>query len=176
MKGILIFAWALLSHHEALSGEIRADSVSFSGSIEHGDTLRYTFGDSLVFQLVPIPTGWEIMVRDLRRSEDNIARLTPPLHFVPNPRDIEGWHFRNESNSGPNDGSVNAPQEVREFVFSRRVGVSIETPLTQELFEQIRRDGRGILTITSLELGNLIPGQRANITRMQFQVQLYFSQ
>ena len=61
--------------------------------------------------------------RATARAATKISRgLTPPWHLVPNPRYVEGWHFRNASNTGPNDGSVNAPQETREFIFSPEVG------------------------------------------------------
>lgn len=163
MRSLLIVTLLLLAHADSSSRNTPIDSLIFSGIIEAGQTLEHAFGDSLVFQLAPISAGWEIVVRDLRRPTENQARLTPPLHFVPNPRDIEGWHFRNEPNTGPNDGSVNAPQEVCEFVFSPKVGISIESPLTQQSFEQIREDGQGILTITNLDLDNLIPGERASI-------------
>ena len=52
--------------------------------------------------------------------------MTPPWHFVPNAREIEGWHFRNGDNTAPNDASVNALQELREFIFSPAVGRGIE--------------------------------------------------
>ena len=34
-----------------------------------------------------------------------------------NHRLLEGWHFRNQANTGPNEGDVNAPQREREFDF-----------------------------------------------------------
>ena len=39
------------------------------------------------------------------RETENLSSLTPPFHFAPNPRQIEGWHFRNADNTGPNDGT-----------------------------------------------------------------------
>jgi hypothetical protein len=63
-----------------------------------------------ILSLVPGREGWfQISVKG--REQEDLSRLTPPWHFVPNPREIEGWHFRNDRNTGPNDGSVNAPQE-----------------------------------------------------------------
>ena len=104
------------------------------------------------------------------RLDENIARLTPPYHFVPNPRYVEGWHFRNADNSGPNDGSVNAPQEERDFVFSPEVGRSIDRPETPEQLAQLQLAGQGRLMITSLRLGNLEPGKKAYIRRMTFSI------
>jgi hypothetical protein len=110
-------------------------------------------------------------VRD-DRPHENIARLTPPFHFVPNPRYLEGWHFRNADNSGPNDGSVNAPQEEREFIFSPDVGHTIDYPPGDAAAEKLAAFGRGSLVITSMELGHLATGQRARLERIAVTVRL----
>ena len=75
---------------------------------------------------MPVSEGWLLEVTSRDRHNEDLARLTPPWHFTPNPRQIDGWHFRNVENTGPHDGSVNAPQELREFVFSPRVGRDIQ--------------------------------------------------
>ena len=122
--------------------------------------------------LEPGELGWILVVRD-ERPDENIARLTGPFHFVPNPRYIEGWHFRNAGNTGPNDGSVNAPQKERSFLFSPAVGRSLEYPLTALEAEQFTRDaGSGMLAIHSMTLGNLVPGQKAWIESMDFTIYL----
>ena len=132
--------------------------ASFDGQLNRGERLSRPFGPGLTLVLEPIDFGWEIVVRN-ERLDENLARLTPPLHFVPNPRHIEGWHFRSADNSGPNDGSVNAPQEEREFVFGRRA------PST-------RPGGTGRLVVTSLQLSPSQPGQKAHIERLEFSVTL----
>jgi len=53
------------------------------------------------------------------------------------------------------------------------VGHGIDWPLTQDDVERIARDGRGALEITGLELGNLIPGERAWIESMRFRVEIH---
>src|SRR5437773_11425454 len=100
--------------------------------------------------------GWESCAYQVGRTE-NLTRLTPTFHFVPNPRYIQGWNFRIENNTGPNDGSVNAPQEEREFVFSPEVGESIDGPqarngVTPEEVYRIEAFGRGDWKITHLKL------------------------
>src|SRR5437016_4513874 len=62
----------------------------FAGRIERGDTYRKAFGPGFTFLLEPIENGWRIVIRH-GQSDDDIARLTPPWHFAPNPCDIEGW-------------------------------------------------------------------------------------
>lgn len=145
--------------------------VVFEGSVSRGQSFRYPLRDRLVFELIPIEFGWEIVLRSSERPQENLARLTPPSHGI-NPRYIEGWHFRNADNTGPNDGSVNAPQEKRQFHFSPKVGKTIDYPLAAQQMRQIADDGRGTLTVTDLRLGNLGKGQRAHIEAMKFRVEL----
>ena len=175
MTDLVVVTFVLLSWVQSSPDTMRSDSVTFSGQVKRGHTFSRAFVNRLVFELNPIDNGWEVAIRTLDRPEENIARLTPPFHFVPNPRFIEGWHFRNKSNTRQNDGSVSAPQEVREFFFSPRVGAPIDSPLSEEQFQQIQNDGRGTVTITHFELGNLEPGHLTDIEEMEFRAQLFFS-
>jgi hypothetical protein len=151
----------------------------FSGEVREGQVFEKPFGSGFHFRLEPRPFGWEIIVRYLR-GEENIARLTPPFHSVPNPREIEGWHFRNSDNSGanePGDKNVNAPQGEREFVFSPEVGRAIQGPgssgaASEEDVERVRSFGRGRLEIVEYRLGNLKTGERARFEYMRFRVEL----
>lgn len=148
-----------------------SECASFEARIQKGERFEKTFGPGLTFLLEPREYGWEIIVRD-DRPEENIARLTPPFHFAPNPRYLEGWHFRNLENTGPNDGSVNAPQEERDFIFSPQVGRSIDYPVTTAQATELSAFGRGLLVVKSMELGNLERGERAHFERLEFEVQL----
>ena len=139
----------------------RSGNYGFSGTVAAGHTYTHRF-DGLAFALSPIRTGWVIEVWQGERH--SLAYMTGPSHG-PNPLYIEGWHFRNAANTGPNTGDVNEPQLDRMFVFSPRYpqyeGVARE-----------QRDGEGVLQITKLELANLAPGERATIKRMSFRVKL----
>ena len=154
-------------------------AVTFSGELSAGQGFDRDFADGLRFALVPQRFGWEIVIRRKGRDE-NLARLTPPFHFVPNPRDIEGWHFRNADNTGPNeagDRNVNAPGEVREFVFSPEVGATIDGPdatrsPTPAEIERVLQWGLGTLTILEYRLADLDPGKTARFEWMRFSVQL----
>jgi len=148
--------------------------ATFSGVLESGQAYTKGFDHRLLFSLKPIDKGWEIMVRVEGRDE-NIARLTPPFHYVPNPRYIEGWHFRNGDNAGPNDGSVNAPQEIRDFIFSPEVGQSIQGPhsrfgVSSDDVQHVEAFGRGRLTIMDYRLTDIAPGQQARMLRLAFTV------
>lgn len=153
--------------------------ITFSARISAGEALVKDFGPGFTFHLVPNPYGWEIFIKDDRGTE-NIARLTPPFHSVPNPREIEGWHFRNADNSGPNeagDKNINAPGEKREFIFSPAVGRTIGGPNAgrspgREAIEAIRSFGRGTLTILRYQLADLEPGKQARFQWMEFEVEL----
>ena len=100
------------------------------------------------------------------KSETSVAPCKPA-------RGCELWHFRNASNTGPNDGSVNAPQETREFIFSPEVGRSLEyegsaTPAS--VVSEIRTFGRGQLTLTEYRLSPVADGQRASFEEARFEV------
>jgi hypothetical protein len=147
----------------------RAERVH--GTVDRGNRFVQTTLSGWIVRLVPAAEGWllQITVRD-RESED-LARLTPPWHFVPNPREIDGWHFRNSDNTAPNDGSVNAPQELREFIFSPAVGRELEyngsnTP--PEAVERVQSYGRGWIYIESYRLTPPRRGERASFETLTF--------
>lgn len=154
-------------------------TANFRGEVREGQVFERRFGPGFLLRLEPRPLGWEITVR-YRGGEENIARLTPPFHFVPNPREIEGWHFRNSDNSGPNepgDKNVNAPGEEREFIFSTEVGRSIQRresrrPPDEEDIERVRSFGRGRLRILDYRLGNLKTGEQAKFEWLRFEVEV----
>jgi hypothetical protein len=107
------------------------------------------------------------------RDAEDLSRLTPPWHFVPNPREIEGWHLRNADNTGPNDGSTNAPGEFREFIFSPRVGRDLDyhgSATKAEDVELVRSCGRGWLHMDSVRLTAVRRGERASLESVTFSV------
>jgi hypothetical protein len=124
-----------------------------------------------IVRLAPVEEGWILQIAIRDHEAEDLSRFTPPWHFVPNPRQIEGWHFRNADNTGPNDGSVNAPQELRDFIFSPAVGRGIEysgSATTEEEVAQIRSFGRGWLFIESYRLTPLRKGERAAFESLRF--------
>ncbi len=148
-----------------------------SGTVAAGEGFEESLGERFTFRLRPSSHGWEIQVGEAGRDE-NLARLTPPWHFVPNPRFVEGWHFRNARNTGPNEGDVNAPQRVRHFIFSPEVGRSLEyegsaTPAST--VEAVAAFGQGRLTIMDYELSAPEEGTRARFESLRFEVCLYWS-
>ncbi|MBU1728312.1 hypothetical protein KKA39_03350 [Patescibacteria group bacterium] len=152
--------------------------VEFVGKVTAGSDVTRIFGERFSFLLLPIDHGWLIQVRDERGTED-ISRLTPPYHG-PNPRLVEGWHFRNSDNSGPNEPgekNVNAPQEFREFIFSPEMGRTIDSPEVgrKPTFEEMKAVGQfgcGSLRILDYRLKDLEPGKRASFEWMRFHVTL----
>ncbi len=157
--------------------------ASFTGEVRAGDLFERRFGPCLEFRLEPTPLGWSVAVREPGREED-LSRLTPPFHFVPNPREIEGWHFRNSDNTGPNRAgakNVNAPAENRTFIFSPEVGMTIAGPKATAApspadVEAVRRFGEGRLTILEYRLTGLQPNTRAAMAWMRFEVELSWSE
>ncbi|NUM49219.1 MAG: hypothetical protein HUU38_31345 [Anaerolineales bacterium] len=167
---------------------------SFRGQVSMGEIYQHPITEELVFCLVPYTSwhendGWEIVITDTLEnpcSDSFVPLVTPPFHGM-NAIDIAGWHFRNEGNTAKNDGSVNAPQKEREFnfVFNQEDYEAISNAYNSSCWppsaecapgdpdlSQIPRS-RGVVTITNLTLGNLIPNEKAWIEAMEFEVKIY---
>ncbi len=147
----------------------RPGRATIQGTVTAGQRFVKSFGPSFHFELNPSAHGWRI---DLREGGDprSLTVFTPPLHFVPNPCDLEGWHLRNEDNTGPNDTgpkNVNAPGLERGFSFlpAREI-----TPGIEENVRRAQEFGKGRLEILEHELKDLAAGQRASFARMAFRV------
>jgi len=169
--------------------------MDLRGEISRGETMIHRFdhnGAQYELRLLPAGGGWTIWIGDpAHRDHNYVAVATPPFRGI-NPATIEGWHFRNLDNSGPNEpggGNVNAPQTERHFFF---VLDESGYQKAQEALELVLRPGghpeaeiknaeqrlaalphgEGTLLIDALELGNLTPGEKAHIERMAFHVTL----
>lgn len=169
-----------------------ANEITIDGSVNRGGTFARPLPNGLAFQLRPVLRGWLIWIGDPARPEDNYAAVaTPPFHG-PNPTLIQGWHFRNADNTGPNapgPKNVNAPQHSRHFRFvpdkarfdeaMEALGVALwpgdrspaEASAAGAAYRAIET-AEGRLRITELELGNLVPAERAWIERMGFTLRL----
>ena len=159
----------------------------FEGQVKRLNLYTRELVDGLVFCLKPDESGWEIAITDSAQNdciENFSVPVTPPWHGE-NPLFISGYHFRNIDNTGENDGSVNAYQEERGFNFAldhdsfeimqssyRCSHWFVDCP-TETSSQPVAYWSRGILTITDLELGNLVPNERAWIESMNFEVKVY---
>ena len=145
----------------------RAHMVIGEVDVAAGESHLLRFGNGFVFVLEPSGGGWEVVVRQAKRDE-NLARLTPPLHFAPNPRMIEPEHlFASEAVRA----AGNFPGAGRDFIFSPEVGKTIGDPgantaLTPEEVDAVGRFGRGRLTILDAK------GTVERIGRMRFRLEL----
>jgi hypothetical protein len=142
------------------------------GKVTQGQPFQYPFGGQFVFVLEPMPAGWEIVIKE-HGQEENLARLTPPFHAVPNPRFIEGWHLsKNPSKCKTREYLADVgPANPREFIFSPEVGKSLNYPVEASEVEKIQRFGRGSLTIEKVKLLPAADGCPV-IEWMQFSVRL----
>jgi hypothetical protein len=152
-------------------------SERISGRINAGKQFRRPFGSRFEFILEPAPAGWEIFIKEYG-WEENLARLTPPFHFVPNPREIEGWQFlENPSECVNRPYNADAgPANPRKFIFSPEVGKTIagqdvRMAVTEKDIKDVQKFGRGELTIDKFKL---TPGKNGcpKIEWMDFSVQL----
>jgi hypothetical protein len=140
-------------------------------AVKRGESFERLLAARWILRVQPDPEGWLLEISAKGREEEDLSRLTPPWHFVPNPREIEGWHFRNEANTGPNEGSINAPQELREFIFSPEVGREIDyngSGTSPGDVEKVRAYGRGWLFIEKYRLTPPARGTRAAFETMTF--------
>lgn len=173
-----------------------AEPTSFSGEVAGGATVVHQFAHDdqrFEFRLRPSSEGWIMWIGDPSNLDRNfLAAATPPFRDAVNPAVIQGWHFRNSDNSGPNEAgpkNVDAPQERRDFAFVLdsdgfvqaqkaleillRPGDHPEAAVAraQENFDRIPK-ATGTLRIDALELSNLEEGERAAIGRMAFTVSI----
>ena len=147
----------------------RAEQVQ--GEVLKGTPFSESTRGGWILKLVPVEAGWFLEITTKGRQDEDLSRLTPPWHFVPNAREIEGWHFRNADNTGPNEGSVNAPQKLREFIFSPRVGRGIEyngSATSPEDVARVRSFGRGWLHLDEFRLTPPRRGERASFEWLKF--------
>ena len=134
-----------------------------------------TVSDGLSLQVAAGEIGYIFSVRDAIQS---VAQ-----YFGSHWSDLRGaadsvrseafarWHFRNADNTGPNDGSVNQPQELREFIFSPDVGNGIEydgSATTVDDVARVRAFGRGWLFIESYVLTPPRAGEFAAFESLKF--------
>ncbi|MDH7515795.1 MAG: hypothetical protein QHI48_07980 [Bacteroidota bacterium] len=153
-------------------------SERFSGMVARGERYTRTFHPRFDFILEPMEHGWEIVVREQGR-EENLARLTPPFHFVPNPRFIEGWHFSGNDSTATSCSDVaetGPPSNPRVFFFSPDVGARIDGPdaeqsVSWENVEEVKRFGQGRVTVEAYELERTAGGC-PRMTWMKFSVEL----
>ena len=143
----------------------------FAGRVARGDSLVLTTPSGWILRLAPVEEGWVVQVTTRDREAEDLSRLTPPWHFAANHRHLDGWHFRNADNTAPNDGSINAPGRLREFIFSPEVGRTIEygggRPTTEEV-ARARTYGRGWLFVESYTLSPPRRGERAVFESLEF--------
>jgi len=151
---------------------------TFTGRVVQGKRFARPFGGGqFVFVLEPMPAGWEILIKE-QGGDENLARLTPPFHSAPNPRYIEGWHLSEDpSECATREYLADAgPANPREFIFSPKVGKSIDGPnatrsVEAREVEEVQRFGRGTLTIGKFELQPAADGCPL-IQWMEFSVRL----
>ncbi len=186
------------------TSQISGNTLKFSGEVAGGRNFEKEIGNNLFFRLESDGSNWTISVgsktsktsaKDVGyESYNNFAGVvTPPYRGINNIY-IEGWHFRNSDNSGPNEAgpkNVNAYGEVREFYFVlndadyKKASDALDKMLWSYSYSEQEVDeataihdnlskGHGKLTINDLKLNNLVIGKQAGIESMKFDVELNF--
>jgi hypothetical protein len=142
----------------------------FFGEVAGKNTYQQQLNPFWMLQLIPAEHGWDLQL--IARDGVDLSQVTPPFRLAPNPRQLYGWHFRNQDNTGPNEGSVNAPQELRLFIFSPALeGTGGFKPsgdgLDREAVNQA--EGRGWLRVVDHGLADLAPSQQARMVYLSFE-------
>lgn len=168
------------------------ETVRFEGQLSRGQIFEESIGQNLAFRLEPFEQDWEIWIGNPKQSDQNFAAIvTPPFHGL-NSLYIEGWHFRNSDNSGPNEAgekNVNAPQQERAFCFvlneeeyqaayewlNKQLSSSEAGGQPPVANQNVIEPRAGLLRITQLTLGNLNVGDHAWIESLEFEVELQFT-
>jgi len=150
-------------------GEPGWASFAITDTIGRRDQSVYDFGGR-TFTLNPIEFGWRIGMLDHERTE--IPMFAAPLRPVEtNPLNISGWHFRNQENSGPNTGDINAPQLERRFTFGTMASdPSINPEVIASGNPAEGFGGIGVLSIVDFGLTPPEQGTRAAFTSLSFSV------
>lgn len=157
---------------------IRIQAVQASGNINplelptvSGDKSFYQkLENGWVFALIKTELGWSVRLYDGEPVGDatDLTSLTPPLRGAPNPRDIAGWHFRNADNTGPNQGDVNAPQNMRAFIISPSLAGTAGLRSSGGPQTPGPDAGIGWLNVVDFGLANPVPGTKARMNYLQF--------
>lgn len=123
-----------------------------SGEVYGGHDLVLDAGPGFRLALFRSQYGWRIAVLD--EEARDLVPPSPARGFVPL-REIDGWHFRNADNTGPNTGDINAPQRERQFSFLFPGDTDVAS-------------GAGSLVIADYGLADLGPGQQARMVYLRF--------
>ena len=176
------------------ASEAHPRTVTFIGEVLKARSFEKSIGTNLFFRLVPQELGWTIFVGSKANAANNFCSVVTPPYRGINALQIEGWHFRNSDNTGPNEAglkNVSAPLELREFYFVlseadyRSAMDALQVLLwpysysSQQIDRAERahanlRKGNGTLTIRDLQLNTLERGKQAGIDRAMFNVSLVF--
>ncbi|MGF1543776.1 MAG: hypothetical protein ACFB00_04635 [Parvularculaceae bacterium] len=151
--------------------DARALSDSVRPFVAGERSFRQRLDNGWVFALVRRDRGWSVRVYENDRPDAaDLTDMTPPFRGAPNPRDVFGWHFRNEDNTGPNDGSVNAPQDLRAFVISPALAGAggFRPPPEAVRITPNTDDGVGWLKVLDYGLADLAAGERARMNYLKF--------
>ena len=148
--------------------------VVFSDKVVAGQSYRKQLSKNYAFGLVPLDDGWFVNVIYRGRQ----VLLTIPFYPPARPYFIEGWHFRNSDNTGPNGPgpkNVNAAQRTRYLSYSPECWSGHICDAESEISAFHGPVSCFIVTVDSMELGNLVPNEKANIQRMAFTVKFAYA-
>lgn len=174
---------------------VLADPLDLQGEVQRGETLVHRFEHDehrFELRLIPMGRGWSVWIGDPANRERNFVVVASPPYRGITPSVIQGWHFRNADNTGPNEPGehdVNAPGRTRKFAFVLDGGgyQAAREALEVLLWPEGRKESdikaaearlkalprAGVtIEIDALELGNLIKGEQAWIERMAFRLRI----
>jgi hypothetical protein len=143
------------------------------GEVTKGQEFSKATSVGWILRLVPAQAGWFLQIATKGRETEDLSRLTPPWHFVPNPRVIEGWHFRNADNTSPNEGSLMRLRSCANSYFLHRWGARFRGPWQRRArplrrLSGSRHSGEVWLHLDEFRLTPPRRGERASFELLKF--------
>jgi hypothetical protein len=188
-----LIAFSLSSISRSQPQVPKENSVHFQGEVRRGDKFEKEIGNNLAFRLAPDEYGWNIEVGPTKGDENFTNCVNTPVHGI-TAQQIQGWHFRTDDNTEarkPRDFLTAGIGAARPFYFV--VNSADEAKSCNDLdkvlyiYDEENPEhkkamarwgtlvgGKGSLTITDFTLGNLMPGARAWIELLKFNVTILF--
>lgn len=139
-----------------------------AGEVYGEHRYEHKLSNGWVFSVTAQAQGYSVRLYD-RPGGVDLSQVNPPLSAaVPNTRDIFGWHFRNADNTAANDGSVNAPQQLRPFEFALSAAEVARSQNSAGTATATENAGRGWVWVEELGLTQLEQGERARANYLKF--------
>ena len=167
-----------------------AQQQHFSGSVQRGQVYTHDLGRNLVLRVTTTSIEVQAVPAD-PRADDYTGCVTPPFHG-PNPTDLEAWQFVTDQNELLPESELDQLRR-RKFQFTLDAAANKKacdelnlalytSPVTQKDGTIVYGTpgykspplGTGVVTLRTIELIHVGRGQKAEVQRLDFTVDVVF--